>query len=576
MLIGNNTAFVSEYENISKTFSQFNEDVNKLAKGLHDLGLRRGDVVGVWSCNSYSWIQVQYACAKLGIVLCTVNPVYQSPELNYALRKGQIKAIFMPGNGSKQEVVNKYQNVLKQTLSAKEEKESDPLILKDIIFMDGNYSSEDAKGGFNYMPITNLVANNGNVDQSIVDDVSPDDPAIIMFTSGTTGKPKGAYLSHFTLVNNALLTGTQFGFSDPITMLIPLPFFHSFAAVLGNISMTAVPIKSVIANLKYDVKLIVESMIKHSATHIIVTPTMPQTAGIEKYADRRRTSMIKHSATHIIVTPTMVIDILNFVEKNSLKLPALRSMLIGGAPVPVEVAHHIQRVIPSCDDVRIGYGATELGPCTTSCHKNDTFEQRMETVGSPLDLVEVKIVDPVSGYITKIGEQEGNLGELLSRGHNVMIGYWRDEIKTKEALDEHKWYKSGDLATMDEKGFVKIIGRTKEMIIRGGENIYPREVEELLHTHPEVFDAYVVGVPDERTGEEVCAWVQLKNKDSKITEEEIRNFCKDNISYFKVPRYVLFVDGFPMTPTGKAKKFIMRDESCEKLGLKENNKKCQQ
>ncbi|CAG2113012.1 unnamed protein product [Medioppia subpectinata] len=157
-----------------------------------------------------------------------------------------------------------------------------------------------------------------------------------------------------------------------------------------------------------------------------------------------------------------------------------------------------------------------------------------------------------------------------------MIGYWRDEIKTKEALDEHKWYKSGDLATMDEKGFVKIIGRTKEMIIRGGENIYPREVEELLHTHPEVFDAYVVGVPDERTGEEVCAWVQLKNKDSKITEEEIRNFCKDNISYFKVPRYVLFVDGFPMTPTGKAKKFIMRDESCIKLGLKENNKKCQQ
>ncbi|CAG2115072.1 unnamed protein product, partial [Medioppia subpectinata] len=276
--VGNNTAFVSEYENISKTFSQFNEDVNKLAKGLHDLGLRRGDVVGVWSCNSYSWIQVQYACAKLGIVLCTVNPVYQSPELNYALRKGQIKAIFMPGNGSKQEVVNKYQNVLKQTLSAKEEKESDPLILKDIIFMDGNYSSEDAKGGFNYMPITNLVANNGNVDQSIVDDVSPDDPAIIMFTS---------------VVNNALLTGTQFGFDDPITMLIPLPFFHSFAAVLGNISMTAVPIKSVIANLKYDVKLIVESM-------------------------------IKHSATHIIVTPTMVIDILNFVEKNSLKLPALR------------------------------------------------------------------------------------------------------------------------------------------------------------------------------------------------------------------------------------------------------------
>jgi len=298
--------------------------------------------------------------------------------------------------------------------------------------------------------------------------------------------------------------------------------------------MTAMPFKLVIPGFKYDVKLIVEAI-------------------------------KKHECTHIMCTPTMVIDILDYLEKNKLELTSMRGVMIGGAPVPVEVTHRISRFIPNCDDIRIGYGATELGPCTTACHKSDSFVNRTETVGSPLDFVEVKIVDPQNGNITKIGET----GELLSRGHNVMIGYWRDEQKTKESIDESKWYKSGDLAVMDKFGFVKIIGRTKELIIRGGENIYPREVEELLHTHPQVLDAYVIGVPDERQGEEVCAWIKLRNKDSKVTDEEIRKFCKDNISYFKVPRYVLFVDDFPLTSTGKAKKFLMREKSCEILGLKE-------
>ncbi|XP_054159206.1 putative acyl-CoA synthetase YngI [Oppia nitens] len=537
--VSNNIAFISEYENISKTFSQLNEDVNRLAKGLYDLGLRKGDVVGLWSCNSYAWVQTQYACARLGVILCTVNPVYQSPELNYALKKGQIKAIFMPGNGSKQEVVNKYQNILTETLKMPQNKEEEPLILKNVILMDGSEPSKDDNNYVNYIPFNNLTANDGIISSQVTDAVSPDDPAIIMFTSGTTGKPKGAYSSHYTIVNNTILCGEMFDFDDKqISMCIPLPFFHSFAAVLGNISMCGTPFKSVIPNLKYDVKLIVETM-------------------------------IKHECTHIIVTPTQIIDILNYVETNKLQIPSLKGTLIGGAPVPVEVAHNISRVIPSVDDIRIGYGATELGPCTTACHKNDTFNNRMETVGSPLDLVEVKIVNPATGQITKIGEQ----GELLSRGHNVMIGYWKDEVKTREAIDEGKWYHSGDLATMDQYGYIKIVGRTKELIIRGGENIYPREVEELLHTHPAVFDAYVVGVPDERSGEEVCAWVQLKNKNEKITEQEIREFCKQRISYFKVPRYVLFVDGFPMTPTGKAKKFEMRDQTCKILGLKQNQPK---
>jgi fatty-acyl-CoA synthase len=265
----------------------------------------------------------------------------------------------------------------------------------------------------------------------------------------------------------------------------------------------------------------------------------------------------------------MIIDIMNYVEKNNIHIKSLKSVLLGGASTPVEVAHRVTRTIPSATDVRIGYGATELGPCTTGSILGDTVERRMETVGAPLDFVEVKIVDPISGEIVKIGEQ----GELLARGHNVMLGYWDEEEKTREVITDSKWYKTGDLATMDDTGYVKIVGRTKEMIIRGGENIYPKEIEELLHTHPAVLDAYVVGVPDERMGEECCAWIKLRNSGDKLTPDEVKTFCKDKITYFKIPKYILFVEDFPLTGTGKAQKFIMREKSCEILGLKENKKK---
>ncbi|CAG2165242.1 unnamed protein product [Oppiella nova] len=424
----NKPAFVSEYENISKTYGELNDDVNRLAKGLIDLGLNRGDVVGLWSCNSYYWSQIQYACARLGLIQCSINPAYQADELNYVLRNAQVKALFMPGVGSKQQEFNK-------------------------------------------------------------------------FGHGTTGKPKGAYLSHFTL---------------------------------GNLGICAFPMEMIVANYKYNVKLIVEAM-------------------------------NKHECTYLYGTPTMIIDILNYVETTGNTLPTLKGLVTGGSPVPKEMAYRVLKIIPNCTDVRVAYGATEAGSAGTISYQSDTLVNRLETVGHPLDHMETKIVDPGTGKTVLIGET----GELLSRGHNQMIGYWRNEKSTQAAIDDKMWYKSGDLATMDEHGFIKIIGRTKELIIRGGENIYPREVEELLHKHPDILDAYVCGVPDVRLGEEVCAWIQLKDPNKKLTEAEIREFCKQRITYFKVPRYVLFVDSFPLTPAGKVKKFVMREQSCRILGLNE-------
>ncbi|CAG2165243.1 unnamed protein product [Oppiella nova] len=257
--------------------------------------------------------------------------------------------------------------------------------------------------------------------------------------------------------------------------------------MLGNLGMCGVPFKNVIPNFFYNVKLVVNAI-------------------------------NKHQCTYLIGTPTMIIDILDYLETNNIKLDSLKGINTGGSSMPINVAHRVHKIIPTCTDVRVAYGATEAG-------------------------------------------------ELLSRGHNQMIGYWRDEKNTRAAIDSSNWYKSGDLATMDEHGYIKIVGRTKEMIIRGGENIYPREVEELLHKHPDILDAYVCGVPDHRTGEEVCAWIQPKDPNRKPTEAEIREFCKQRITYFKVPRYVLFVDKFPLTPAGKVKKFVMREQSCRILGL---------
>ncbi|CAG2102903.1 unnamed protein product [Medioppia subpectinata] len=433
--------------------------------------------------------------------------------------------LFMPGSDSKQGAVNNFAKVFDQVLSESNKQNGDKLLIEKVIIMDGDKYKLDNLNKLNipeYL-LSDLIANDGIIEQNVLDEVTSDDPAIIMFTSGTTGKPKGAYLTHFTLGNNALIVANSYDLDhDEKSLCLPLPFFHTFG-LLGNLGMCATPYKLVIPNCKYNVKQMVESM-------------------------------ARNECSYLYGTPTMIIDTVNYLESNKLKLPSLRGLIAGGSPMPKEVAYRVQKVIPSCTDVRVAWGATEAGCSGSLSRQSDSLYNRIETVGRPIDHMETKIVNQATRQITKIGEP----GEIESRGHNQMIGYWRNPKSTHDAIDA-----SGcDLAVMTEEGFIKIIGRTKEMIIRGGENIYPREVEELLHSHPAIRDAYVCGVPDDRMGEELCAWIQVKDAAVKPTESEVKEFCKQKIAHFKVPRYVLFVDSFPLTPAGKVKKFVMREESC--------------
>ncbi|KAI1301332.1 Medium-chain acyl-CoA ligase ACSF2, mitochondrial [Halotydeus destructor] len=526
---GSKVALVSHHEHRTVTFSELSDNVNQVVRVLLHLGVKHGDVIALWSCNTYRYSSVQFACARLGAILCTLNPVYKVKELDYALRKSRAKVLFMPGKNSEQNPMNNYHEIihnqqLHESLSSSS--------LEHIIYLDDEAPNKIGKFDSHSLPELQSAQSSGPVDCH----VDPSDPAMIMFTSGTTGNPKGACLSHFTLVNNARLTGEKMGFlgcSDTV-VCSPLPLFHAMANVMAGIVSVVFGSTMVLNGMKFTPRSVVESI-------------------------------VKNNCTHVLMTPTMIIDMLNYIEKHNVKLTSLEGILAGGAQVPVDVAARASKVIPSLEDVRIGYGATELGPVVSACEKDSSAAKKLETVGTPLDFVEVKLINPSDGKLVKIGEH----GELLARGHNVMLGYWEDEVKTREAIDKAGWYHTGDMATMDEEGYIKIVGRTKEMIIRGGENIYPKEVEEFLHEHPEILCAFVVGVPDERMGEECCAWVQLRNPETKLTQEDVKSFLKDRISYFKIPKYVLFVEDFPLTSTGKAQKFIMREKSCEILGLKE-------
>ncbi|XP_027204182.2 putative acyl-CoA synthetase YngI [Dermatophagoides pteronyssinus] len=530
---------ISHHENIQKTFSEFYQDVNRLAKAMYEhIGIKRGDVVGLWSCNTYDWIVIQYACFRIGAVLCTVNPFYQTYELDYAIRRGKMKALFMPGHKSQQDIVNRFSSIMMKTLNMEEKKDDDkiPFLLENIVTMDGDTfndlnSSVKNNRNIRVLELEKLKQQTGELDSSITNLVLPDDPAVIMFTSGTTGRPKGACLSHFNIVNNSKMCAYRAGVKENSIFCVPLPFFHAFAGILGNLIPIATETgRLLIPCLKYDVRQLAQSI-------------------------------TEHNATHLLATPTLVIDLLNYLRDNQLQVPTLCEVLAGGASMPIEVAYQFMEFAPNCK-VRVAYGATETSPCATTYSINSTVEESIETVGSPLDFVEIKLVNPKTRQIVKIGET----GELHCRGHVIMSGYWSEPEKTKESIDEAHWYNTGDLAVMTEKGLIKIIGRTKELIIVGGENVYPREIEEILYTHPAVETVNVIGVPDQRKGEEICAWVQL-HKNVQATEDELREFCKERLTYFKVPRYFLFVDSYPMTPTGKAQKFIMQKMTIEKLNL---------
>lgn len=519
------TALISCHENVSLTFAQIDHQVNRLCANLSaNFNLKTGDVVSLWSANSVDSILIQYAAARMGLIMCTINPSYQQKELEYVLQKSGAKAIFLPGHGSGQEVVNKFMRVLRDS-------ETSNLPLQHVIALDGDPGSS-ISANLSLTPLDSLRAD-GRSEAEVEQNFSADSPSIIMFTSGTTGNPKGAVLSHFNLVNNAVFTASRLSLdTENARACIPVPLFHVFGMVYGSVMMSVATVPIVLIGYKYSAKSTVESI-------------------------------ASHKCTHTMIVPAMTVDILNLVSRmDHNPIPSLKYVVTGSAPTPPEVAKKFVSAIPSVENFYIRYGSTETGGCMTMPFPDDKPDKTSTVVGAPLDLTQVKICDPKSGKEVGVGQE----GEIWVRGHHVMLGYWKDEIKTKEAI-ENGWFKTGDVGVMQEDGYVSLVGRIKEMIIRGGENIYPKEIENLLHQHADVYEAFVCGVPDPRLGEQVCAWIKLKDQAARVTEADIKSFCHGKISKFKIPEYILFVDDFPRTPTGKAQKFAMTEQSIKMLNI---------
>jgi len=495
-------ALVSRHQGLRYTYAELSERVDALARGLVGLGLAPGDRVGIWSPNCVEWVLLQFATAKAGVILVNINPAYRTSELEYALRQSGCKVL----------------------VSARAFKTSDYAAMIDEVAPPGLHTI--------YLGSPEWDALASGADADLPGGLQFDDPINIQYTSGTTGFPKGATLSHHNILNNGFFIGEYCRYTEADRVCIPVPFYHCFGMVLGNLACTT-----------------------HGACMVIPNDSFEPLSVLE--------AVQEESCTSLYGVPTMFIAELEHPDFGNFDYSSLRTGIMAGSPCPVEVMRKvIDRMHMS--EVTICYGMTETSPVSTQTGADDSVERRVSTVGRVHPHVEIKIVDPADGQIAPRGDP----GELLTRGYSVMLGYWDDPERTAEAIDRARWMHTGDLATMDDEGYVNIVGRSKDMIIRGGENVYPREIEEFLYRHPDIADVAVIGVPDERYGEEIMAWIQIR-EGSSLSGEELRGFCEGKIAHYKVPRYVEIVDEFPMTITGKVQKYKMREISIEKLGLKE-------
>jgi fatty-acyl-CoA synthase len=495
------------------TYAQLREEVDVVALGLHALGLGKGDRIGIWAPNVAEWTLVQYATAKLGAVLVNVNPAYRTHELEFVLRQAGV-AVLVAATSFK---TSDYAGMITEV------RPRCPDLREVVLIGTGDWDALVAAGrAGDRAELARL--------QGLL---SPDDPINIQYTSGTTGFPKGATLSHHNILNNGFNVGRLCGYTADDRVCIPVPFYHCFGMVMGNLACTSV-----------------------GATMVIPAPGFDPAATLRAVAAERCTSLYG--------VPTMFIAELNDPGFDSHDLSSLRTGIMAGSPCPVEVMKQVVDRM-GMEEVTICYGMTETSPVSTQTRADDSLERRVSTVGRVHPHLEVKIVDPETGLTVPRGEP----GELCTRGYSVMLGYWDEPGKTAEAIDAARWMHTGDLATMDADGYVNITGRIKDMVIRGGENVYPREVEEFLHTHPDVVDAQVVGVPDARYGEELCAWVKIREGAPELTAEAVREFATGRLAHYKIPRYVVVVDGFPMTVTGKVRKVEMRERSVGMLGLED-------
>lgn len=524
-------ALISAHQNIRLTYRELQRKVNQLASSMIRMGLQKGDRVGIWSHNNVEWVIMQLATAKAGIVLVNINPAYRTFELEYAVNKVDCQVLVLMRHFKSSDYAKMMQELAPE--ARHQDYKNLELIqlpnLKRVVWIDSPESEEN----FSFMQKFSDWIAEGNPDDPQVTErakkLNPNNPINIQFTSGTTGTPKGATLTHRNIINNGYFIGEAMNLTAEDRLCIPVPLYHCFGMVLGNLAILTHGGTIVYPNDGFDPITVLETVQKEQCTGL-------------------------HGV------PTMFIAELDHPDFAKYDLSKLRTGIMAGSPCPIEV---MRRVIDHMHmkEVTIAYGMTETSPVSCQTNPNTPLEKQVSTVGLVQPNLEVKIIDPETGETLPIGET----GELCTKGYSVMLGYWNDTNKTAEAIVDG-WMHTGDLATMDEDGYVKIVGRSKDMVIRGGENIYPVEIENYLYRHPKIRDVQVVGVPDKKFGEVLAAWI-IPKKDTQITEAEVREFCKDNIAHYKIPTYMKFVEEFPMTVTGKIQKFKIVEAMKEELGL---------
>ncbi|WP_454996185.1 AMP-binding protein [Capnocytophaga leadbetteri] len=505
----NNDALISAHQHYRATYTEFYEQVTAVAKGLIALGVKSGDRVGIWSPNCYEWTLLQYATAKIGAIMVNINPAYRTSELIYVINQSGLSYIF----SAIQFKTSHYKKMIEDA------REFTDTLRKEV------YWGES----WEYFLAQGKKVSDEKL-QAYEAKVQFDDPVNIQYTSGTTGNPKGVTLTHHNILNNAYFIGVRMNYTDKDRVCIPVPFYHCFGMVIGNLCCTA-----------------------HGATMVIPNDSFDATKTLEAVERERCTSLYG--------VPTMFISELYTLDRHPYDLSSLRTGVMAGALCPPEIMKRVKEQM-NMHEITICYGMTETSPVSTQTRIGVPFEKQIHSVGTIQDHIEIKIINPETKAIVPRGES----GELCTRGYSVMLKYWNSPQATAQVIDEQRWMHSGDLAMMDEDGYIHISGRIKDLIIRGGENISPKEIEDFLYTYEGVMDAQVIGVPSKKFGEEVMAWIK-PNEGVTLTEEELRNFCKDRIAHYKVPRYWKFVNEFPMTISGKIRKVEMREIAAEELGL---------
>ena len=527
-------AVVSVHQNIRWTYREFLDRVNQVARGLMGLGVEKGGRVGIWGMNHAEWVVVQFATAKIGAIMVNINPAYRTYELEYVLKQAEIQTLLIQGRFKTSDYVGMFYEACPEAYEQKPGRiasEKFPF-LKNVVFIgdipyNGMFTWDELLKKADEIT-TDELAERG-------ESLAFDDAINIQYTSGTTGFPKGVVLTHHSVLNNGYIIGEGMGFSEKDRLCIPVPFYHCFGMVLSNLAA-----------------------VTHGTTMVLPSPAFD--------AEEVLKTVEKERCTALHGVPTMFIAELTHPNFSKYDLRSLRTGIMAGSPCPIEVMKEVNTRM-HMSEIVIVYGQTETSPGVTMTTTKDPLDRRVTTVGRAFPHTELKIIDSKTGKIVPHGE----IGEICARGYCVMKCYYNNPSATHATLDANHWNHTGDLGTMDEEGYFKIVGRLKDMVIRGGENIYPREIEEYLHHHEKISDVYVVGVPDIKYVEELCAWVKVKAGQT-LTEDEVKDFCKGKIAHYKIPRYVMFVDDFPINISGKIQKYKMREESIRVLGLEEASK----